>query len=49
MQQKINNVKRNPFNAKINRESMTNATKAKEKREKKQMRGNSAGMSGTGG
>ena len=31
-QQKINNVKRNPFNSKINKESLENATKAKEKK-----------------
>lgn len=33
-QQKINNLKRNPFNAKINQQSMANATKAKERKMK---------------
>ena len=32
--QKVNNVKRNPFNAKINQQSLANATKAKEKKER---------------
>lgn len=31
-EQKVSNVKRNPFNSKINKESMENATKVREKK-----------------
>ncbi len=51
-QAKVNKLKRNPFNAKINEQSLANATKAKERKQTKEnynFYGNQDDIGGVGG